>query len=97
MKKLVDKVIETEKMLKDNNNFLKIIKKNREKFLRVIVANKAIKAGNAFNKTNITIKRVKNNKRGLSPINYSKKLLGKYSIKNYSEDQVINKLELKND
>ena len=96
MKKLVDKVIETEKMLKDNNDFLKIIKKNREKFLRVIVANKTIKAGNAFNKTNITIKRVKNNKRGLSPINYSK-LLGKYSIKGYLEDQVINKLELKND
>ena len=41
MKKLVDKVIETE-MLKDNNDFKN--NKNREKFLRVIVVNKAIKA-----------------------------------------------------
>tara|TARA_X000000950_G_scaffold99786_1_gene126183 strand:- start:1792 stop:2799 length:1008 start_codon:yes stop_codon:yes gene_type:complete len=96
MKKLVDKVAETEKMLKNENDFFKTIKKNREKFLRVIVANKKIKAGNTFKKTNITIKRVKNNKKGLSPINYPT-LLGKYSIKSYLKDQIINKLELKND
>ena len=96
MKKLVLQITETEKMLKNNNNFLKTIKKNREKFLRVIVANEKIKIGNTFNKTNITVKRVQNNKKGLSPINYSK-LIGKSSIKNYSKDQIINKLELKND
>ena len=96
MKKLVLQITETEKMLKNDNNFLKTIKKNREKFLRVIVANEKIKIGNTFNKTNITVKRVQNNKKGLSPINYSK-LIGKSSIKSYSKDQIINKLELKND
>ncbi len=96
MKKLVLQITETEKMLKNDNNFLKTIKKNREKFLRVIVANEKIKIGSTFNKTNITVKRVQNNKKGLSPINYSK-LIGKSSIKSYSKDQIINKLELKND
>ena len=96
MKKLVEKIIETEKMLKNENNFLKTIKKNREKFLRVIVANKKIKRGSTFEKTNITIKRVQNNKKGLSPINYSK-LLGKYSIESYLKDQIIDELELNND
>ena len=96
MKKLVKKVIETEKMLKNDNEFLKTIKKNREKFLRVVVADKEIKRGSAFKKTNITIKRVQNNKRGLSPFNYSK-LLGKYSIRNYLKDQIIDKSEFKND
>ena len=83
-------------MLKNYNEFLKTIKKNREKFLRVVVADKEIKRGSAFKKTNITIKRVQNNKRGLSPFNYSK-LLGKYSIRNYLKDQIIDKSEFKND
>ena len=96
MKVLVEKIIETERMLKNDNDFLKIVKKNREKFLRVIVANKKIKRGSTFKKTNITIKRVKSNRKGLSPIVYSK-LLGKYSIENYLKDQIINELELKND
>ena len=96
MKKLVEQIIETEKMLKNDEDFLKTIKKNREKFLRVIVADKTIKRGSAFKKTNITIKRVQNNKKGLSPFNYSK-LLGKYSIESYLKDQIIDELELKND
>ncbi len=96
MKKLVERIIETERMLKNENDFFKTIKKNREKFLRVIVANKKIKRGTTFKKTNITIKRVQNNKKGLSPIKFSK-LLGKYSIESYLKDQIIDKLELKND
>ena len=86
----------TEKMLSKEVNFLKVINNNRNQFLRVIVANDKIYKGEVFNKKNLSIKRVINNRDGVAP-NLLEKLLGKKSIKNYYKDQIIRKIELKND
>jgi sialic acid synthase SpsE len=96
MKRMVEGIMLTEKMLSKEVNFLKVINNNRNQFLRVIVANDKIYKGEVFNKKNLSIKRVINNRDGVAP-NLLEKLLGKKSIKNYYKDQIIRKIELKND
>ncbi len=96
MKNLVNNVIETEKIISVNKSFLKTIEVNRKKFLRVLVANKKILKGRRLNEKNLSIKRVRNNKNGLSP-SYYEKLLGKLARKTYKKDEVISKIELNND
>ncbi len=96
MLKLVESIIETEKMLKNNVNSENIIRNNRKKFLRVIVSNNKILKGEKFTKSNLSIKRTKNNENGISPSFYNK-LLGKEALKNYKKDFIITKSEFKND
>ena len=52
-------------MKNNNNKLINAIRENRSKFLRVIVANKDLKAGMRINEKNIAIKRVNNNKLGI--------------------------------
>ena len=94
MKNLVDSIRSTELMLSKKNKFQDTIKKNRKKFLRVLVANRRINKGEKFNEINISAKRVNNNNNSLPPVHY-KKLIGKSSQKNYEEGQLIMPVELK--
>ena len=66
---------------------------NRRNFLRVLVANKNIKTGEIFSESNIAVKRVNNNFKGLSPLDY-KKVLGRKSKKKYGKDEKILYFEL---
>ena len=85
MEELVKKIRMTEEML----SLKKIdMETNRRNFLRVLVANKNIKNGETFNESNIAVKRVKNNFKGLSPLDY-KKVLGRKSKKKYGKDEKI--------
>ncbi len=94
MQSLVNNIKETELLIKNDKNFISKVESNRKKFLRILVANRMIKKGDKFNEENISIKRVNNNQIGISPIALEK-LKGKKSKNNYSEDNIINKKELK--
>ncbi len=93
MKTLVDSIKETELMLNKKSDFLNIIKENRMKFLRVIVASEIIKKGEKFTKKNLSAKRVLNNTNAISPY-FLKKIIGKTSLSNYSIDQAIKNKEM---
>ena len=94
MKELVENIKSTEFMLNNNIKFLDVVRKNRKKFLRVLVANCRIKKGEKFSAINVSAKRVNNSNNSVSPI-YFKKLIGKSSLKNYEVDQLIISKELK--
>ena len=96
MKNLVNNIIETEKIINVNKSFLKTVEGNRKTFIRVLVANKKILKGRRLNEKNLSIKRVRDNNNGLSPSHYDS-LLGKLVRKTYKKDEVISKIELKND
>ena len=82
-------------MLSNNIKFLDVVRKNRKKFLRALVASCKISKGEKFSKINISVKRISNSNNSVSPIFY-KKLIGKSSLKNYEIDQPIISKELKN-
>ena len=75
-------------MKNNNNKLINSIRENRSKFLRVIVANKDLKAGMRINKKNIAIKRVNNNELGIFPEKY-KNILNKKIKVNIKKDHLI--------
>ncbi len=95
MKDLVENIKKTEYMLSKSTKFLDVIKANRKKFLRVLVANCKINKGEKFSEANISAKRVSNsNNNHLSPF-YFNKLVGRNSLRGYEKNQIIMLRELK--
>ena len=96
MRNLVRRIRLTEEMIKLNKSKELTIERNRKKYLRVIVAKKPIKIGEDFSDKNISIKRVRDNSNGVTPLNY-KKIIGRSSQKKYSRDDKILNIEIKDD
>lgn len=95
MKRFVSKIRQVEKIFLDNNDETnKIIRKNRKKFLRVLVAKKNIKKGTILDESHIAIKRIVDNTGGLYP-EYYEKLLNKNLNKNLKKDDLILKEYIK--
>ena len=77
--------------MKNNNKILQnTISENRNKFLRVIVANEDLKIGMRINEKNTAIKRVNDNQKGIFPEKYRLVLNKKLKV-NIKKDQLIQK------